>query len=198
MFDRIRRIATTAALRALTGNSVPAAYDEASDKLVFKDTDGNVHYLPTNRDTKVLAADFTAASGGTGTTLTSLSGFSWNVEAGATYRFRMVIPVVTMTVNNGLKLAFKLTTATLTSVNLRVRSSTDTDNAGAVSVSFTTTTDQATWVAQNAVVYTNIVVDGTFVVNAAGSIAVQAAQNASHADVLTITKGAFAELRRVA
>jgi hypothetical protein len=198
MFDRIRRIATTAALRALTGNSVPVAYDESSDGLVFKDTDSNVHYLPKSRDTKALAADFTASSADTGTTLTSLTGFSWAVEAGATYRFRMVIPLVTMTVNNGLKLAFKLTTATLTSINLRVRSSTDTDNTGAVSANFATTTDQATWVAQNAVVYTNIVVEGTFVVNAAGSIAVQAAANASHADVLNIKKGAFAMLQRVA
>lgn len=149
-------------------------------------------------DVKVLAADFTAASGTTGTTLTSLTGISWNVVAGATYKFKFVIPAVTMTVNNGLKLAFKLTTATLTSVNLRVRSSTDTDNTGAVSVAFSTTTDQATWVAQNAVVYTNIIVEGTLVVNAAGSIAVQAAQNASSVDVLTITKGAFGELKRAA
>lgn len=198
MFDRIKRIATTAALRSLTGNSVPAAYDEASDTLVFKDTDGNVHYIPTSRGLKSLAADFTASSADTGTTLTSLSGFSWNVEAGATYRFRMVIPLVTMTTNNGLKLAFKLTTATLTSINLRVRSSTDTDNTGAVSANFATATDQATWVAQNAVVYTNLIIEGTFVVNAAGSIAVQAAANASHADVLNIKKGAWAELRRVA
>jgi hypothetical protein len=92
MFDRIRRIATTAALRALTGNSVPVAYDESSDGLVFKDTDSNVHYLPKSRDTKALAADFTASSADTGTTLTSLTGFTWAVEAVAPNLFRMVNP----------------------------------------------------------------------------------------------------------
>lgn len=209
MFDRIRRIASSANLRALTGNSVPIAYDETNDVLVYTDTGSTVRTLLTtdnaqtisgkiDGDLKVLAADFTAASGTTGTTLTSLTGLSWTVVAAGTYRFRFVIPAVSMSVNNGLKLAFKLTTATLTSVNLRVRSSTDTDNTGAVSVAFSTATDQATWVAQNAVVYTHIVVEGTLVVNAAGTIAVQAAQNASHADVLTITKGAYGQLVRAA
>lgn len=147
-------------------------------------------------DMKVLAADFTASSADTGTTLTSLVGVSWAVVAAGVYAFKAIIPKVTMTTNNGLKLAFKLTTATLTSVNLRARSSTDTDNTGAVSASFVTTTDQSPWVSQNAVVYTNLQIEGTLVVLAAGTIAVQAAANASHADVLNILAGASFELKR--
>lgn len=149
-------------------------------------------------DTKVLAADFTAASGSTGSTLTSLTGVSWTVVAGATYRFRAALPAVTQTANGGAKMAFKLTTATLTSVNLRIRPTTDTDNTGAVSTSFTTTTDQATWFDQKTAVYTNYTAEGSFVVGTGGTLAVQAAQNTSHADTTTITAGAFFELVRTA
>jgi len=156
------------------------------------------HSAQIDQDIKVLAADFEMVTGGVGSTLANVTGLSWSVIAGATYRFRLVIPKVVMTTNAGLKLAFKLTTATLTSLNLRVRSSTDTDNTGAVSVNHTTATDQATWVSQKAVVYTTIEVEGSFVVNAAGTIAVQAAQETAHADTTTIVKGAYAELKRAA
>jgi hypothetical protein len=147
---------------------------------------------------KVLAAAFDVDSGTSGSTLTSLSGISWPVVAGATYRFHMTIPHITTTTNSGAKMAFKLTTATLTSVNLRVWSSTDTDNTEMISVNFTNTADQAPWFDQKAVVYTWHRVDGTLVVNAAGSIAVQAAQNATHADNTTIDAGAVFELTRLA
>lgn len=146
-------------------------------------------------DNKVLAADFTATSS---TVLTSLTGVSWTVVAGATYKFKGVIPLITQTTNGGAQMAFKLTTATLTSINLRVRNSTDTDNTGAVSVSFVTGTDQATWFNQKTVAYTNIQVEGSLVVNAGGTIAVQAAQNTSHVDTTTITAGAVFELIRTA
>lgn len=149
-------------------------------------------------DTKVLAADFTAASGSTGSTLTSLTGVSWTVVAGATYRFRAALPAVTQTANGGAKMAFKLTTATLTSINLRVRPSTDTDNTGAVSTNFNTTTDQTAWFDQKTAVYTNYTAEGSFVVGTGGTLAVQAAQNTSHADTTTITAGAFFELVRTA
>ena len=149
-----------------------------------------------NSDVKVLAATFSATSGTTGTTLTSLTGMSWSVIAGATYRIRFH-GTVAMTTNCGLMMALKLTTATLTSIALRARSSTDTDNTGAVSAAFTTTTDQASIIAQNAVAYTNVIIEGTLVVNAAGTIAIQAAQNASHADTTSVLLGAFAQLERV-
>lgn len=142
---------------------------------------------------------FSATSGTTGTTLTNITGLTaFSLVAGATYIFEVFCPVVTMTVNCGLKMAFKLTTATLTSINGRVFQSTDTDNTGAVSTNFTTTTDQATWFAQNAVVYTQARIKGSLVCGTAGTIAVQAAQNASHADTTAIAAGAFGWFRRVA
>lgn len=148
-------------------------------------------------DIKVLAANqnFDTDVGG-GSTLANVTGMSWSVVAGATYKFKFH-GTVTMSTNGGLKMAFKLTTATLTSIALRARQSTDTDNTGAISAAFTTTTDQATWFDQKTVAYTNVLVEGTLVVNAAGTIAVQAAQNTGHADDSLILLGAFAELIRV-
>jgi hypothetical protein len=63
-------------------------------------------------DVKVLAASATFTSN---SVLTSLSGFSWSVVAGATYQFEVNLPA-TMTTNGGLSVAFKYTTATLTSI----------------------------------------------------------------------------------
>ena len=176
-----------------SANLASAVTDETGTGLLVLATGPTITY---SANEKVLAAQFLADSGSTGSTLTSLTGMSWTVVAGATYHFRFH-GTVTMTTNSGLKMAFKLTTTTLTSIALRARQSTDTDNTGAISAAFTTTTDQATWFAQNAVAYTNVIVEGTFVVNAGGTIAVQAAQNALHADDTTVELGAVAELRRV-
>lgn len=154
------------------------------------------HSGQIHSDIKALAADLVIDSGAGGSTLASLSGMSWSVVAAGVYHFRARI-LVTMTTNGGLKLALKLTTATLTSLLLRARSTTDTDNTGAVSANFTTTTDQAAIVDQKAVAYTQVDIEGTIIVNAAGSIALQAAQNTSHADDTTILKGSFAEMRRI-
>lgn len=139
---------------------------------------------------KVSTAAFDVDSGTTGTTLTNVTGLTGiTLVAGATYYFRVVCTAITMTTNGGAKAAFKFTTATLTSLNARVRQSTDTDNTGAVSAAFTTATDQATWFAQNAVAYTNFEIEGTMVVNAGGTVAIQLAQNASHADNTTVPAG---------
>lgn len=150
-----------------------------------------------NSDIKVLAATQNFDNQvGAGATLTTLTGFSWTVVAGATYRFKFRGGTNQGT-TGGLKMAFKLTTATLTSIALRAYSSTNTDNTGAVSAAFTTTTDQATWFDQKAVAYTYHEVEGTFVVGTGGTIAVQAAQNTADNEDSTILIGAFAELVRV-
>lgn len=131
-------------------------------------------------------AAFDVDNGTTGSTLTPITGMSVSLVAGATYHFKVHVPLVVMTTNGGLKMAFKLTTATLTAMNARVRQSTDTDNTGGISTSFVTTTDEATWFDQKAVVYTNCEIEGTLIVGTAGTIAVEAAQNTAHADNTTI------------
>ena len=192
---------------------LPHATAKAGAAPIYVDSDDNkLKFIPAGSGTteyeitdnsalqmKVSTAAFDVDSGTTGTTLTNVTGLTGiNLIAGATYKFKVFCSTITLTVNCGAKAAFKLTNATLTSIDARVRQSTDTDNSGAVSTSFTTTTDQATWFAQNAVVYTNFSIEGTLTVGTAGTIAVQLAQNAAHADNTTVAAGAIsAEFIRV-
>lgn len=143
----------------------------------------------TDSDVKVLAADATATSNAT---LASLTGFSWTLVAAGTYAFR-VRGKVGMTTNGGLALAFKYTTLTLTSIV--VNASQRTASAFALAQS-TTTTDQTKFIDQKAVVYLDVELQGSLVVNAGGTLAVQFAQNTSHSDTTTVYKGFMAEFVR--
>ena len=145
-------------------------------------------------DIKVLAANAAFTSN---VTLTNLTGMSWTVVAGATYKFRVVLPA-TMTTNGGLSVAFKYTTATLTSIQVQTYAATASDNTTAVSTQSTTTADQTKFFDSKTAAYTLVVLEGTLVVNAGGTLAVQVAQNTSHADTTTVLLGAFAELVRAA
>lgn len=133
-------------------------------------------------DVKVLAADATATSNAT---LTSLTGFSWTLTAAGTYAFN-VRGKVGMTTNGGLAMAFKYTTATLTSILVNAYQRTASAFALAQS---TTTTDQTKFINQKAIVYLDVELQGSLVVNAGGTVAVQFAQETSHVDTTTIYKG---------
>lgn len=146
----------------------------------------------TNSDVKVLAADATANSGSTGATLTTLTGLSWTLVAGATYAFR-VRGKVGMTTNGGLSMAFKYTTLTLTSIVANAIQRTASVFALAQS---TTTTDQAKFIDQKTTVYLDVELYGSLVVSTGGSLAVQFAQNTSNADTTTVYKGFVAEFVR--
>lgn len=143
-------------------------------------------------DVKVLAADATASSASTGATLTSLTGFSWTLTAAGTYAFS-VRGKVGMTTNGGLALAFKYTTATLTSIVVNAYQRTA--SAFAL-VQSTTTTDQTKFINQKAVAYIDVELEGSLVVNAGGTVAVQFAQETSHSDTTTIYKGFIGEFVR--
>jgi hypothetical protein len=144
-------------------------------------------------DTKVLAASLAMT---TNAVLATLTGFSWSVVAGATYVFEVNLPA-TMSTNGGLAVAFKYTTATLTSIQVQTYAATASDNTTAVSTQSTTTADQTKFFDSKAAAYTLVTLKGSFVVNAAGTVALQAAQNTSHSDTTTILLGAFAQVSRV-
>lgn len=131
-------------------------------------------------------------SGDTGTTLTNLTGLVQTVVPG-TYKYRVFLPGVS-TANSGMKVAFKLTTTVLTSIENLGKLFT----ASAVAVQHsTTTTDQTSYAAGTAA---NILVEleGTMVVGTGGTIQIQGAQNASHADTTTFYLGGTFELVRIA
>jgi hypothetical protein len=143
----------------------------------------------TNSDVKVLAADATATSNAT---LTSLTGFSWTLVAAGTYAFS-VRGKVGMTTNGGLAVALKYTTATLTSIIVNAYQRTASAFALAQS---TTTTDQTKFINQKATAYIDVELQGSMVVNAGGTVAVQFAQETSHIDTTTIYKGFVGEFVR--
>ncbi len=151
---------------------------------------------PIYTDRKVLAAqaDFSA-----NVTLATLTGFSWTVVAGATYQFDVALGTI-MTTVGGLAVAFKLTTATLTSIAYNTYAATAADNSTAVSTAGTTTTDQTKMFDSKTAAYTHVRVYGSFVVNAGGTFAIQAAQNTSAGagDASSVLLGSTANIFRTA
>ncbi len=118
----------------------------------------------------------TAQKDSTDTTLADIVGLTAiALVAGATYRFEIEL-AGTCGGTGGWKVAFKYTTATLTSIEATSLAYT----ATAVAVAHTTTTtDQASLIASNtAFIYGRIV--GSMVVNAAGTLAVQFAENSAN------------------
>jgi hypothetical protein len=146
-----------------------------------------------NSDVKVLAATFTTVTN----VLASLSGFSWTLQAGATYQFEVNL-ATTQTTNGGLSVAFKYTTATLTSIQLQTYQSTAVDNTLAISSQSTTTTDATKFIDNKTSAFILSNLKGTLVVNAGGTVAVQVAQNTTNSDTTSVLLGSYGRFTRVA
>jgi hypothetical protein len=125
-------------------------------------------------------------------TLSNLTGLVHTVVPG-TYRYRVVLQT-TSTANGGTKVAFKYTTAALTSLQNQSLTATASANA---STRVTTATDQASLVAATAANLL-VILEGTMVVSTGGTVQVQGAQNASHADTTTYLTGSTFEITRIA
>lgn len=136
-------------------------------------------------DVSRCSTQFTATSGTTGTTLTNVTGLVTDTLLPGTYYVRGNL-ITTATANSGFKAGLKFGTASmLTSVQLTVQAFT----ASAVAVTtFTTATDAASLVAATSA-YVNVSFEGTIVVATAGTLQLQAAQNASHADTTSVEVG---------
>ncbi len=103
------------------------------------------------------------------TVLANVTGLTaQTLVAGATYRFRCVLPG-TADGTSGIKYAFKYTTATLTSIESTGKGYT----ASAVAVQHTTTTTDATLLFDQGAAVILVELAGTLVVNAGGTVALQ-------------------------
>ena len=103
------------------------------------------------------------------TVLANVTGLTGQtLVAGATYRFRCVLPG-TADGTSGIKYAFKYTTATLTSIEATGKGMT----ASAIATQHTTTTTDATLLFDQAAVVILVELEGTMVVNAGGTVALQ-------------------------
>lgn len=146
-----------------------------------------------NGDTKFCTTQFDAVTGTTGTTLTNVVGLTgFSLAAAGTYQYEIVLNGVS-TANSGFKVGLGYTTLTATSLEAIGMGFT----AAAVAVQHTTTsTTGMSLFAQTAAVIA-VRVQGRLVVNAAGTVAVQAAQNAAHADTTSVYVGSYATFNRV-
>ncbi len=135
----------------------------------------------------------TAFSQASNATLANLVGLALPVVAGGTYRVRGMLQG-TAAASGGLKATLAAASGlTLTSVNV-----TGFNYNGSTLNAVTTVTAIPADFSNSAAAYTNLVFDGSFVVNAAGTLQLQAAQNTSNATATTVALGSYVELLRIA
>lgn len=128
---------------------------------------------------------FDAVTGTTGATLTNVVGLVTGILSPGTYNVDINL-VTVATTNCGVKAALKWGTALMiTTTSLAVVAS----SASAIaSTTFTTSTDASAFVGATSA-YVNVRITGIIVVALAGTLQLQAAQNAAHADTTSVTVG---------
>ena len=133
----------------------------------------------------------TALAKTTDTALATVTGLSAALAAGATYIFDITLPV-TATANGGVKVDLSTSdTLTATSINYGVQSLTAAATSAADSTALATAYGAT-------VAAVTVLIKGTIVANAAGTLIVRGAQNASHADTTTFLANGFMNLTRIA
>ena len=150
-------------------------------------------------DVSVASATLSATSSDTGTTLTNIAGLTTDtnpnnyLQAGGTYKFRIHLSGVA-TANSGMKIGLKQNNGlTLTSIE---SSAVGTTASAVVCQHSTTTTDAASLMASTTA-FLKCVIEGTFVVLTSGSLQVQGAQNASHADTTSFYLGSYMTVEHI-
>jgi len=135
----------------------------------------------------------TAFSLASNTTLANLVGLALPVVAGATYQIHGQLQG-TAAASGGIKAALTAASGlTLTSANV-----TGMNYNGTTLNTQTNVTALAADFSNSAAAYTNLYFDGSFVVNAAGTLQLQAAQNTSNATATTVALGSYMSLIRIA
>lgn len=131
------------------------------------------------------STQFLADSGGTATTLTNVTGLTSGTLQPGIYNVDINL-ITTATSNSGVKAALKWGTASM--ITNTALSVTALSASAVAATTFTTSTDASAFVAATSA-YVNVKVKGTITVALAGTITLQAAQNASHADDTTVEVG---------
>jgi hypothetical protein len=141
------------------------------------------------RDVSKCTTEFDVDSGTTGTTLANVVGMVTDVLQPGTYSVKIHLDCLS-TANSGLKAAFLFGTASmLTSLALVSKAFT----ASGVGVARAVTATDAASIQASTAAIIACVIEGTIVVAKAGTLQLQAAQNASHADNTTIYTSSFME-----
>lgn len=145
-------------------------------------------------DVSLCTTQFDAVTGTTGTTLTNVVGMvTDSLIAGRTYRFKIHLAGVA-TSNSGLKIGLKQGTASmLTSIESTAKGFT----ASAVAVQHSTTATDAASLFASTTAVIECIIEGTLVVALSGTLQLQAAQNAAHADTTSVYVGSHMEFTEV-
>lgn len=145
------------------------------------------------RDISRCSTQFLVDSGSTGTTLTNVTGLTSDTLQPGIYDVDINI-ICTATTNSGLKAALKWGTASMiTHTNLAVVA---TSASAVASTTFTTSTDASAFIGATSA-YVNVRVKGSITIALAGTITLQAAQNASHGDDTTVEIGSTMEFTTI-
>ena len=145
-------------------------------------------------DVSLCTTQFDAVTGTTGATLTNVVGMVTGTLLPGTYRFRVHVAGVS-TANSGMKLGLKFGTASmLTSIE---STSLGITASALVCQHSTTATDAATLLGSTSAII-NATIEGTLVVALAGTLQLQAAQNAAHADTTSVYVGSYMTFTKVA
>lgn len=144
-------------------------------------------------ETKFCTTEFVAVTGTTGATLTNIVGLTgFALDAAGIYQFEIHLATVGTT-NSGVKVGLGYTTLTATSIQ-----STAVGTAAAAVVTQMTTTSTTGMTLYGSTTATmDVTIRGRLIVNAAGTVAIQAAQNAAHADETKVLVGSYATFRKI-
>lgn len=142
---------------------------------------------------KFATTEFVAVTGTTGATLTNVVGLTgFALDAAGIYEFEVHLATVGTT-NSGVKVGFGYTTLTATSIQSTAVGSA----ASAVVTQMTTTSTTGMTLFGSTTATMDVLIKGRLIVNAAGTLAVQAAQNAAHADETKVLVGSFARFTKI-
>ncbi len=145
-------------------------------------------------DVSLCTTQFDAASGTTGTTLTNVVGMVTGILDPGTYRVKIHLQG-SAGAAGGIKAAFLFGTASmLTSVEVMAHAYVA---AGVAVARANTATDGASLVASTSAALSTVI-EGTVVIAKAGTLRLQAAQNASNATSTIIYVGSYMEFVKVA
>lgn len=136
-------------------------------------------------DVSRCTTEFVAVTGTTGVTLTNVVGLVSGLLQPGAYDVDINL-LTTATANSGFKAALKWGTASMitpTALSVQANSA-----AAIANTNFTTSTDASPFVAATSA-YVSVRVRGTITIGLAGTIQLQAAQNAAHADETKVLVG---------
>lgn len=144
-------------------------------------------------DSSTCTTEFVAVTGTTGTTLTNVVGMVSGILQPGLYDVDINL-MVAATTNSGFKAALKWGTASM--ITPTALSVVATSASAVASTIFTTSTDASAFVGATSA-YVNVRIRGSITIGIAGTIQLQAAQNAAHADETKVLVGSLMEFTPV-